>query len=365
MMDSVLRKMIREQLKEQESDHGEQNEAAGSSSSRDTTNKSNPSKKAKTETRLSGLLNKINRRNEKNESKKPKKVHIKWKRFCPIKNDFKLVRADHGGGIRLLEVPFCMDFSVEELMNMAISLYFAEVTGTNKYLETIEECIFAIVSPNSDELPGIIKCWPYVQENGLVISKSTFIFTSKSTQLSLLNDDFAFEVIVCENCNSTLFMTPFGNCLRCTNMLSAEKHTSPTMVQPQSELVLAQSQPTIVHGQPQSTNVQQAQPQSTIVQQAQPQPTIVQAQPQPIIVQAQMQSTLEQPQPQPTVVQPQLATVQHQSGATDDDPILINDDAKIVVKIHRATVMKDLMDCFKNTQVYITFYLFIFNNILF
>ena len=62
-----------------------------------------------------------------------------------------------------------MDLSVGELMNMAISLYFTEVTGINKFSETIEECIFGIVSPNGDDVPETTKFWPYIRDNGLVI----------------------------------------------------------------------------------------------------------------------------------------------------------------------------------------------------
>ena len=170
-MDSVLRKMIREQLKEQGRDREKHDEEAGSSSGNTTAfRKADASKKAKAETRLTGLLNKINRRDDKKETTtKLKKAHIKWKRFCPFKREFKLVRADNDGGIRLLELPFNMDLSVGELMNMAISLYFTEVTGINKFSETIEECIFGIVFSKWGRCSETTKFWPYIRDNGLVI----------------------------------------------------------------------------------------------------------------------------------------------------------------------------------------------------
>ena len=36
---------------------------------------------------------------------KSKKTHIIWKRSCLIKQEFKVVRADNGGGGRLIECP--------------------------------------------------------------------------------------------------------------------------------------------------------------------------------------------------------------------------------------------------------------------
>ena len=60
-----------------------------------------------------------------------------------------------------------MDLSVGELMTLAISLYFTEVPSTNKFLETIEKCIFGTVSPNGDDLRETTKFWPNIRDNRL------------------------------------------------------------------------------------------------------------------------------------------------------------------------------------------------------
>ncbi|XP_066925191.1 uncharacterized protein [Clytia hemisphaerica] len=208
-MEGILRKIVREIREEEMSNPNEPGEKP-----------KQPKQRKRRDARLSGLIRKINE-NDKNSTKdegsvKTKKLHIKWKRFCPISCMYKLARAENGGGVRLLEIPFLDEISIEYVMNGAIAKYFSETENgnCNKFQETVEECSFQIISPKGDLLDNKTKLWAYIQMNGLVVSKSTFIFQSKSAA------GFAFEELnfsTCPNCASSDFLTPFGNCLKCND----------------------------------------------------------------------------------------------------------------------------------------------------
>ena len=205
-MENILRKIVREYREEEMSNQNEQGEEP-----------KQPKPKKRRDARLSGLVRRINE-NAKNStdegSVKTKKLHIKWKRFCPISCVYKLVRAENGGGVRLLEIPFQDEISIENVMNEAITKYFSENGSCNKFQETVGECTFQIISPKGDLLDNETKLWPYMQRNGLVVSKSTFILQSKSAAGFAL-EELSFSA--CPNCGSSDFLTAFGNCLKCND----------------------------------------------------------------------------------------------------------------------------------------------------
>ena len=246
---------------------------------------------------------------------------MKWKRFCPIKNELKLVRAENGGGIRLIEIPYDMNFSVNDLMQQAISLYFS-TNNCNKFLESIEECTFAIVSPKGDVIDGDLELWPHIRNNGFVVSKSTFVLTSKSV-VSYQLEDFAFIPSVCPNCSSSLYQTSFGNCLRCEASRS-QTHATPVAM----------------------TSTPIAEKSSCATEDLLPQndpPTFYDQNASNVINLVEEDSTVEE------------TTV----NLVNVEPALIEGDNvvdKIVAKIHRVNVVRDVMAYFKENKVSNSFF---------
>lgn len=202
-MDRVLRKIVQEEVKRK---RGEE----------ESDDESPQTKRNKTEGRLSNLLNKIRRKTNEKETalshqSKPKRVQVKWKRFCPVKEMYKMVRSDNGGGLRIIEIPQDIAFTFGELKEKAIALYFSNgPTCTNKFFELREECSFQITFVSEDVIDDNISFWDYMQENCLVLSKTTFTLLSKKDNL------LSFSMVnLCQICNSSGFLTEFGNCLKC------------------------------------------------------------------------------------------------------------------------------------------------------
>ena len=78
-----------------------------------------PSRK-RSETRMANLLAKIRKRESPKESKL-KKVHIKWKRFCIVRNAEYLVPQKKGGGLRFIHL--ALEATIEDLKKKAIEVF--------------------------------------------------------------------------------------------------------------------------------------------------------------------------------------------------------------------------------------------------
>ena len=83
-----------------------------------------PSRK-RSETRMANLLAKIRKRESTQESKL-KKVHIKWKRFCIVRNAEYLVPQKKGGGFRFIHL--ALEATIEDLKKKAIEVFFLTFT---------------------------------------------------------------------------------------------------------------------------------------------------------------------------------------------------------------------------------------------
>ena len=94
-----------------------------------------PSRK-RSETRMANLLAKIRKRESPKESKL-KKVHIKWKRFCIVRNAEYLVPQKKGGGLRFIHL--ALEATIEELKKKAIEVFFPD--SVNHFGEKADECI--------------------------------------------------------------------------------------------------------------------------------------------------------------------------------------------------------------------------------
>ena len=106
------------------------------------------------------------------------------------------------------------------LLESAIPLYFQPPGNTNQFLETAQDCEFQMTAPDGTVLRNEEGLWEFVQDKKLVISKTTFILTSKSITDSNV-DPFA---MICNRCRQQEYMTAFGTCLYC------ESIASPSMV---------------------------------------------------------------------------------------------------------------------------------------
>eukprot|EP00111_Clytia_hemisphaerica_P022217 TCONS_00065277-protein len=155
-MENVIRKLIQEEMNKdslQASENSQsssqsstsQNSSQGTSqdSSQGTSQDSSRTKKKhKTEGRLTNLLNKIRRQsaNDTDEEVKTKGIQIKWKRFFPDLLQDKIVRADSGGGLRLIEVPYKVPYLFKDLLHAATLKYFNK-NSLNSFGEAPHQCI--------------------------------------------------------------------------------------------------------------------------------------------------------------------------------------------------------------------------------
>ena len=366
-MDNVIKRLIKEELDKREAmepDTPQKNELE-----KDVENK--PQKRKKTEGRLSNLLNKI-RRNAGDGPTTPvtKKIQVKWKRFCPIYEKYKLVRIDNGGGLRVVTAPYNTDYTIEDLKAACLLLYFP--VNINKFMETTEECCSEIITAGGALLDDKIGLWPYIQNNGLVISKTTFIFSTKCfTNINL--NPFSFET-VCSICSSSSAMTPFGNCLNCDsesnnsnyfeNLDYTEAPSSSTI--PNPGFAEASSSPTILP----NLGLVEAPSSSTI--------------PNPGLVETPSLSTISNPgliqAPSSPTILPNLGLVEALSSSTIPNPDLVeapssstipnpglveppsfiqipsDDEDQYVgickVVVHRTSILKDLMHAFRSNKVF-------------
>ncbi|XP_066926475.1 uncharacterized protein [Clytia hemisphaerica] len=222
-MENVIRKLIQEEMNKdslQASENSQsssqsstsQNSSQGTSqdSSQGTSQDSSRTKKKhKTEGRLTNLLNKIRRQsaNDTDEEVKTKGIQIKWKRFFPDLLQDKIVRADSGGGLRLIEVPYKVPYLFKDLLHAATLKYFNK-NSLNSFGEAPHQCILLMEMADGDVIDSEEDLWQFIRVNGLVISKTTFIFHTK------INSDVLFDT-TCVVCQQSDYMTPFGTCMFC------------------------------------------------------------------------------------------------------------------------------------------------------
>lgn len=339
MMDNVLKKMIRDELEKIDDKDKEDKDKEAINESTSSNETSQPSgsrssssekKRPKTEGRLSNLLNKIRRKTDAKEVIKKKKVQVKWKRWCPSASIYKLVRADNGGGLRIIEAPYTTNYTFQQLKDAVVPLFFPAPGNTNQYMEVDIDCQFDIMAPDGSVLDEDSELWSYVQNHGLVVSKTTFVLTSvhltSASPTSHISQVFA---TVCNYCKQHEYMTPFGTCLLCESMPSTSVSQSSSV----SQLPISSLNESSV------SNIQATT--ATPVATTQP---VSQAPIMPAL------GDIENPVAiiDSTASVTELVSSQFESLAAENDSVTVD---KIRADIHRGTIVKDLMNLFKTKKV--------------
>ena len=340
-MDNVLKKMIRDELDKLDNKDKEvaSNESTTSSIETSPRSGSSEKKRPKTEGRLSNLLNKIRRKTDVNEVIKKKKVQVKWKRLCPIVSTYKLVRADNGGGLRIIEAPFTTDYTFQQLKDAVIPLFFPAPENTNQYMEVDKDCHFDIMAPDGSVLDEDSKLWSYVQDHGMVVSKTTFVLTS--VHLTSTSPTFHTSqtfATVCNNCKQQDYMTPFGTCLLCESMPSTSVSQSSsafeTFQNPTGSRSCASRSPISSLNESSVSNIQATT--ATPVATTQP------------VFQAPVMPDLGDIDNPIVVIAAEPVSLNFESLAAENDSVTVE---KIHAGIHRGTIVKDLMKLFKTKKV--------------
>ena len=152
---------------------------------------SSTQKKRRSETRMANLLDKI-RKGDHIYEDKMRKVHIKWKRFCFVRNQEYVVPQKKGGGFRFVYLP--LDATVDTLSKKAIDVFFPE--GTNAFGEKREHCSLRFTDSAENIVPPATQIKVYLEEKGLYLSRTYFVVHSKCDLLDLdfiNSDDISFD----------------------------------------------------------------------------------------------------------------------------------------------------------------------------
>ena len=152
---------------------------------------SSSQRKRRSETRMANLLDKIPKGDHIHEDKM-RKVHIKWKRFCFVRNQEYVVPQKKDGGFRFVYLP--LDATVDTLSKKAIDLLFPD--GTNAFGEKQEHCSLRFTDSAENIVPPATQIKVYLEKKGLYLSRTYFVVHSKCDllDLDLINsDDISFD----------------------------------------------------------------------------------------------------------------------------------------------------------------------------
>ena len=135
---------------------------------------------------MANLLDKIRKGDHIHEDKMGK-VHIKWKRFCFVRNQEYVVPQKEGGGFRFVYLP--LDATVDTLSKKAIDLFFPD--GTNAFVEKREYFSLRFTDSVENIVPLATKIKVYLEKKGLYLSRTYFVVHSKCDLLDLhfINSD--------------------------------------------------------------------------------------------------------------------------------------------------------------------------------
>ena len=126
---------------------------------------SSSQRKRRSETRMANLLDKIRKGDHIHEDKM-RKVHIKWKRSCFVRNQEYVVPQKKGGGFRIVCLP--LDATVDTLSKKAIDLFFPD--GTNAFGEKREHCSLRFTDSAENIVPPATQIKVYLEKKGLYLS---------------------------------------------------------------------------------------------------------------------------------------------------------------------------------------------------
>ncbi|XP_057296222.1 uncharacterized protein LOC130625171 [Hydractinia symbiolongicarpus] len=111
--------------------------------------------------------------------RKIKKVQVKWERYNPSREGYKIVKQKDGGGYRFIKVKVGTPLNFEELKYKALKLYFDQ-NDCNSYMEAESECMKSLCGPNGETLDEDEDLWAYIERKGLFLSKCWFVLSTKS-----------------------------------------------------------------------------------------------------------------------------------------------------------------------------------------
>ena len=175
-MDNILKKTIREVIKNYDRNKNEDNPIPNVSKTNKTT------KVHQTERRLGNLISKIRSKSigsnsSTSTSKKTKKLQVKYERYDPVQAIYKIVKQSDGGGPRFLDVECLQPVSFEEIREIATGFYF-DKSGCNNVMGSITECCVTINNSAGQFLDEDNNLWDYLSRKGVLISKTVFILRS-------------------------------------------------------------------------------------------------------------------------------------------------------------------------------------------
>ena len=123
---------------------------------------------------------------------------MRWKRFDPLKKEDIIVPQRNGGGYRFIMLNENESFS--SLKEKSTELYFPE--GKNFFDENLNECSTSMTDASDQPLDDTLSMKDYLTQNGIYISKTYFIFHSKTNNFSL---DYIGDIDICHNCKNAKF----------------------------------------------------------------------------------------------------------------------------------------------------------------
>ena len=148
---------------------------------------------------------------DKNPATNPtKRVLMKYFRYDPEFQDFKLVRLNNSGGNRFVEVTEEMTFG--EVKFKAIELYFEN--GYNSFGEGISDCVLSICEMDEDQC-----LLSHVRVKCLQLSKSFFVLKSESDFNFTEEEDvqnYTATAAIKRKIGPVCSCTYTDECIRCT-----------------------------------------------------------------------------------------------------------------------------------------------------
>ena len=123
----------------------------------------------RSETSMANLLAKIRKRESPQESKL-KKVHIKWKRFCIVRNAEHLLPQKKDGGFRFIHL--ALEATKEDLKKKAIEVFFPE--SVNHFGKKADECILTFTDAGDNIVTTEMSIKDYLHKKGIISFENIF-----------------------------------------------------------------------------------------------------------------------------------------------------------------------------------------------
>ena len=106
-----------------------------------------------------------------------KKLQVKYERFDPVSNTYKLVRQKDGGGPRFTDV-FTEATILFKDIRAKVEKLFLDNENCNYFVEELHECVTSINDKTGQELNENECLWNYLKRKGIILSRTTLVLTS-------------------------------------------------------------------------------------------------------------------------------------------------------------------------------------------